>query len=195
MTSEEHDKSKDESKLAGDPKQDAPKSSKKPKDEAGDKRSLFLPSAPKEANITSHIPDPKDPNKILQKVELENQYVKGLDKLSKEEFDKLRTLLLANGFVDETYHVPDMDLVKQAEGRRDILIRGQRYTMLHPDHTSKNEVNGSTALSVDGKSVSLEIKDGKVVTESYAEAMELQRSGFSLSKQEPVKQKEAKDKE
>lgn len=117
-------------------------------------------------------------------VELNIDLVDGIftmpEKITDAEAHTIAAALKADGFRDLTaYPVP----VVKPEDRIDRSIPREdrkRWRLSHPEYTANNRISGHTAVTIDNKDVSLDIKEGIIETDRLDVAQALHSSGFIL---------------
>lgn len=160
-----------------------------PKDKTEKKKKIKVqfecPFAPMgEANTVIRFKHPSQDKKDIEyKIPLNNKLYTMPDDLSEEEEKMLRTALEQNGFRDVTTIHAGMKYEPEKQK--------YTYSVVHPEHTERNPVNGNISLAMvdeknrpicgnDGKQISKQVAiiDGVVKTDDEQIYEALLRAGF-----------------
>lgn len=96
----------------------------------------------------------------------------------KEEHNSLKDMLLNAGFIDASNTVAVEVKVEP--------VKPKIYTYGHPDNSPDKKVNGSIAITVDGKEVKLACKNGVIKTTRKDVVEVLASKGYYFVKEEEI---------
>lgn len=99
----------------------------------------------------------------------------------KAEYDSIKQMMLSAGFVDSSSTV-----MTEVEPKP---VKPMIYTYGHPDNSPTEKVNGNIAITVDGKDVKLNCKDGLIRTTRKDVVAVLVKKGYYFVKEEEFESK------